>query len=99
MLFFYVARWAALGTCVSASASLDRTARSLHHSHVLHERHDERHLEGWIRRERADPKALLPMRIGLEQSNIEKGHEFLMDMSAAQTMKEFCVCAVKLIYW
>lgn len=49
-------------------------------SHVLHERHEPEHVEGWEIVERADPKASLPMRIGLTQSNLDKGHELLMDL-------------------
>jgi tripeptidyl-peptidase-1 len=49
-------------------------------SHALHERHAPEHTDGWSIVERADPKASLPMRIGLKQSNLDKGHDLLMDM-------------------
>lgn len=49
-------------------------------SHVLHERHERSHLEGWVKREFVDPQSTLPMRIGLRQSNTDAGHEMLMDM-------------------
>jgi tripeptidyl-peptidase-1 len=50
-------------------------------SHVLHERHTPEHTEGWaVVVERPDPKASLPMRIGLKQSNLDRGHELLMDV-------------------
>jgi tripeptidyl-peptidase-1 len=48
--------------------------------HIVHERHAPQHTEGWIRTKRADPIAMLPMRIGLKQSNVDRGHELLMDM-------------------
>ena len=47
---------------------------------VVHERHEQRHLEGWSKAEPAELTALLPMRIGLRQSNLQKGHDMLMDM-------------------
>jgi tripeptidyl-peptidase-1 len=49
-------------------------------SHVVHERHEPEHTEGWTRIERADPIAILPMRIGLKQSNVDRAHELLIDM-------------------
>ncbi|KXX79833.1 Tripeptidyl-peptidase sed1 [Madurella mycetomatis] len=50
-------------------------------SHVLHERHEHSHLEGWVKREVVDPQSTLPMRIGLRQSNVDAGHDLLMDIS------------------
>ncbi|KAH8901971.1 hypothetical protein BR93DRAFT_973059 [Coniochaeta sp. PMI_546] len=50
-------------------------------SHVVHESHEPRHIEGWTRAERAVPVAILPMRIGLRQSNVDLGHEVLMNIS------------------
>lgn len=49
-------------------------------SHIVHERHEPRHTEGWTRAERADQDAILPMRIGLKQSNVDLGHELLMNL-------------------
>ena len=49
-------------------------------THVLHERHLSGNLEGWVKRGLADAKSLLPMRIGLKQSNLDEGHDLLMDM-------------------
>lgn len=34
----------------------------------------------WIKRDRVDPGAVLPVRIGLSQNNLEKGHDYLMDV-------------------
>ncbi|KAB5582238.1 peptidase S8/S53 domain-containing protein [Coniochaeta sp. 2T2.1] len=50
-------------------------------SHAVHERHEPQHTEGWTRVELADPIAILPMRIGLKQSNLDLGHELLMNLS------------------
>lgn len=54
--------------------------RHIPSSHVVHERLEARHTEGWARRELADAKATLPMRIGLAQANLDKGQQLLMDM-------------------
>jgi tripeptidyl-peptidase-1 len=34
----------------------------------------------WIKRDRVSSAAILPVRIGLKQSNLEKGYDFLMDV-------------------
>ncbi len=49
-------------------------------SHVRHERQEPQHADGWVVRRPADPAALLPMRIGLRQPNVQRGHDKLMDM-------------------
>jgi tripeptidyl-peptidase-1 len=58
----------------------DGISRDITPSYVIHERHDAAHLVGWTKRERADAEWVLPVRIGLKQSNVDKGHELLMDM-------------------
>ena len=47
--------------------------------HVLHERRvgEPKH---WEKTSRLDPDVVLPMRIGLTQSNLDKGDELLMEM-------------------
>ena len=57
-----------------------RTPRSIPGAYVTHERHRPGHTEGWARRELADAQAILPMRVGLTQSNLDRGHDLLMDM-------------------
>jgi tripeptidyl-peptidase-1 len=37
--------------------------------------------QGWKRKDRIQKDTILPVRIGLAQSNLEKGHSFLMDVS------------------
>jgi tripeptidyl-peptidase-1 len=37
-------------------------------------------LEGWVKRELVDAEATIPVRIGLKQSNVDAGHDLLMDM-------------------
>jgi len=48
--------------------------------HVVHEKRNT-HPAGWIRRGELNNRAVLPMRIALSQSNLDKGHNWLMDIS------------------
>ncbi|KAG9949310.1 aorsin, partial [Aureobasidium melanogenum] len=45
--------------------------------------HERRHAlpQGWLKTEKVPTGSVLPMRIGLIQSNLEKGHDLLMDVS------------------
>ena len=54
-------------------------ASPLHVRHVQHERR-EFTPRGWAKGERLHGDAVLPMRIGLKQSNLDKGHAMLMDV-------------------
>jgi tripeptidyl-peptidase-1 len=58
----------------------DRISRGIPPSHVIHERHEHHHVEGWVKRELVDAQMIVPVRIGLQQSNVDAGHELLMDM-------------------
>jgi tripeptidyl-peptidase-1 len=49
-------------------------------THVVHEKRDAP-LKKWVKRDALNPRAVLPMRIGLVQSNLDKGHDMLMGMS------------------
>ncbi|KAI5366002.1 putative peptidase S53, activation domain, Sedolisin domain, peptidase S8/S53 domain superfamily [Septoria linicola] len=54
--------------------------------HVLHEsRHSIPH--GWVKREELSPRAVLPMRIALAQSNLDKGEDWLMEVSHPESNK------------
>jgi len=46
--------------------------------HVLHERRSLS--SAWIKRDRVHPDVKLPMRIGLTQSNLDKGYDYLMEV-------------------
>jgi len=48
-------------------------------NHVVHERRDAVP-KSWIKRDRLDADAELPVRIGMTQSNLERGHELLMEV-------------------
>lgn len=47
--------------------------------HVVHERRDMIP-NSWIEGKRLDGSTSLPVRIGLTQSNLDAGHDMLMDM-------------------
>lgn len=49
-------------------------------SHTLHERHGPHTSRKWTKRHKVAQQVVLPMRIGLKQSNLEAGHDRLMDM-------------------
>ncbi|PBP20191.1 hypothetical protein BUE80_DR009055 [Diplocarpon rosae] len=52
--------------------------------HVIHE---ERAVENrdWVRGSRLEKSAILPMKIGLSQTNLDMGYEYLMDVSASDS--------------
>jgi tripeptidyl-peptidase I len=62
----------ALGMCAAQAAVIPAT-------HVVHEKRLAPPRK-WLKRDRISSEAILPMRIGLRQSNLEKGHSFLMDV-------------------
>ena len=48
-------------------------------THAVHERR-EIHSAQWARRNRLSAEVVLPMRVGLTQSNLDKGHDSLMEL-------------------
>ncbi|EAQ90246.1 hypothetical protein CHGG_02181 [Chaetomium globosum CBS 148.51] len=62
----------------------ERVSRRIPPSHTVHERHAPRNLEGWVKRELVDSEATVPVRIGLKQSNVDAGHDLLMDIQWIQ---------------
>ena len=62
-----------------ALASTAQTA-TLPNSYVVHEKRNDDSSTQWAKREKLAPTDSLPMRIGLTQSNLHRGHEFLMDV-------------------
>ena len=49
-------------------------------SHVVHEERDAAS-ERWLKRDRVPSHAILPVRVGLMQSNLDNAHEHLMDIA------------------
>jgi len=68
-------------TCLSACHALPSPISS---KYVVHEKRDA---EGWlgarslVKRDRMDTTKSLPIRIGLSQNDMHKGHDWLMDVS------------------
>ena len=48
-------------------------------SHVVHERRAFRS-HTWTKRDRIDPSLVVPVRIGMTQSNLDNGHDLLMEV-------------------
>ncbi|KAM0718499.1 hypothetical protein Q7P37_005569 [Cladosporium fusiforme] len=69
-----------LGLIVTSLLVPGLLASPLTQHHVVHEKRDS-HPAGWTRRGELDNRAILPMRIALAQSNLDKGHEWLIDVS------------------
>lgn len=63
---------------VSAVAALANAAPASF-KHALHEKR-ETPASDWVKVARIESTAILPMRIGLTQSNLDKGHDFLMEV-------------------
>lgn len=66
--FEIIAPFAVIATAAAAPSSV---------RHVVHERR-EAQLQTWEKRSPVDPSKKLPMRIGLKQRNLDKGHDLLM---------------------
>ncbi|RDW69349.1 subtilisin-like protein [Coleophoma cylindrospora] len=64
-----------LGTLATSILAIPFTS-----NHVLHERR-ENPSEAWVKRDRVDGSFILPVRIGMTQSNLDKGHDLLMEVS------------------
>ena len=47
--------------------------------HVVHERR-ERMPRAWVKRSKLASEIKLPMRVGLTQSNLDRGHDLLMEV-------------------
>ncbi|KAI1858042.1 uncharacterized protein JN550_012935 [Neoarthrinium moseri] len=58
-----------------------RAKRTIPETHIEHERQTLEHARRWGKIERPRSDAVLPMRIGLKQRNLQQGHDLLMDIS------------------
>lgn len=47
--------------------------------HVLHEKREKRAYD-WVKGDRVHSDAVLPVRIGLSQNNLDKGYDYLMEV-------------------
>ncbi|KAK8006812.1 hypothetical protein PG989_000802 [Apiospora arundinis] len=69
----------------SSSLSSSLKKRQAPATHNLHERHVPRLEHQWTKRAKVHSRTMLPMRIGLKQSNLDAGHDRLMDISNPQS--------------
>ena len=74
MRFFSAVSLVSLLACATALPSSS--------DHVVHERR-EASLKQWQKREGLGSRSKLPMRIGLKQSNLDRGHDLLMEVYVA----------------
>jgi tripeptidyl-peptidase-1 len=76
-----------LSAFASALLATVVAGRSIPDTHVLHERRDVDFPSGLMKRDRVDSSLVLPMRIGLRQSNLDKAEAWLMEVSRPQSEK------------
>ncbi|OTB14731.1 hypothetical protein K445DRAFT_62316 [Daldinia sp. EC12] len=58
-----------------------KLGRSIPETHIQHEKRAAVQERSWRKVQRTVPDAILPMRIGLKQQNLQSGHDLLMDIS------------------
>lgn len=81
VLFVAISAVSGFATLGSAEGRNTReTSRRIPSSHRIHERREAGHVEGWVKREIPDGESVVPVRIALRQSNVDAGHDMLMDM-------------------
>ncbi|PSR88695.1 putative Tripeptidyl-peptidase sed1 [Coniella lustricola] len=71
----------AAATPLSVPSTTESRKRDVPETHVLHERHQPTLQNKWVKRAKLEKDMVLPMRIGLRQSNLDAGHERLMEIS------------------
>jgi tripeptidyl-peptidase-1 len=64
---------------LAAAAAVTVNAVAIPPLHEVHEKRQTLHPR-WTKRDRVESHKLFQMRIGLKQSNLEKGYEHLMDV-------------------
>ncbi|CAK7264273.1 hypothetical protein SEPCBS119000_000904 [Sporothrix epigloea] len=80
ILGYFSLQAAAAANNVAEPAS-KKIKRVIPDTHALHERQPLSWASRWQRTKRAAPDAILPMRIGLKQRNVDEGHDRLMTLS------------------
>lgn len=70
-------RWSSF---VSISVVLATATAIVPSTHGVHE-HRDVHSSRWTKLGRVRPEAILPVRVALAQNNLDKGHDYLMDVS------------------
>ena len=74
-------RFSALAALLTFAATSDAAPAPIASRgfHAVHEKRHETPAQ-WVKRERVQVEAILPVRVGLKQRNLEKGHDFLMEV-------------------
>ena len=81
MLLHTLAVALSFGLALEGLASpLQYSKREVPITHTIHERHTSSMGQRWMKRDKLSSTAVLPMRIGLKQSNLDLGHTRLMEM-------------------
>ncbi|KAI1214352.1 subtilisin-like protein [Annulohypoxylon truncatum] len=87
MKLFYVLTLAGLSVLEVLAAppfhnhGSSRPRRGIPDTHIQHEKRTAVQARSWTKVQRAVPEAILPMRVGLKQQNLQSGHDLLMDIS------------------
>ncbi|KIN00382.1 hypothetical protein OIDMADRAFT_164812 [Oidiodendron maius Zn] len=69
-----------LGLLLSAALAAQAISIPVRADHVVHERRGYVP-DAWVKRDRLDPAATLPVRIGMTQQNLDKGYNLLLEVS------------------
>lgn len=64
---------------LSAALAAQAIAIPVQADHVVHERRGYVP-DAWVKRDRLDPAATLPVRIGMTQQNLDKGYDLLLEV-------------------
>lgn len=76
-----------IAVVAAIAAFVDAAPASI--KHALHEKRSSP-ASDWVRSARVESTAILPMRIGLSQGNLEKGHDMLMEVYV--NLIHACIC-------
>ena len=64
---------------LSAALAAQAIAIPVRADHVVHERRGYVP-DSWVKRDRLDPAATLPVRTGMTQQNLDKGYDLLLEV-------------------
>ena len=76
LLLFLIMRLNAIAVVAFAACSCAAPHAA---THAIHEKRDYTP-SNWLKHDRVSAAAIIPVRVGLTQSNLEKGYDFLMDV-------------------
>lgn len=71
---------------LSALAALASAAVNVPDTHIVHEKRDTSNPR-WVKRHRVSSRAVLPVRIGLAQSNLDRVHDYVREVSDPTSSK------------